>query len=61
MVLTAGLKRNAIVPAGDIGIRRTVSSFYSDHKLLSGTDVRRIAESWHEFTKDRVFYISCIE
>ena len=61
MVLAAGLKRNACIPAGDLGVRRTFSKFYSDSKLLSEAEVRRIAESWQEFTKDIVFYISCIE
>jgi DNA-3-methyladenine glycosylase II len=62
MVLAAGLKRNAAVPAGDLGVRRTFSRFYSDdERMLSETEVRRIAEEWREFTKDIVYYISCIE
>jgi len=61
MVLAAGLKRNATVPAGDLGVRRTFSRFYSDGELLSEAEVRKIAENWHEYTKDIVFYISCIE
>ena len=61
MVLSAGLKRGATVPAGDLGVRRTFSKFYSDGKILSEAEVRRIAEEWQEFTKDIVFYVSCIE
>ena len=61
MVLSAGLKRNAAVPAGDLGVRRTFSEFYSDGKLLSESEVREIAENWGDFTKDVVYYISCIE
>jgi DNA-3-methyladenine glycosylase II len=61
MVLAAGLKRDATVPAGDLGVRRTFSRFYSDDSILSEAEARRIAEEWHEFTKDIVFYISCIE
>jgi DNA-3-methyladenine glycosylase II len=61
MVLAAGLKRNATVPAGDLGVRRTVSRFYSEDKLLSEMEVRKIAENWKEYTKDIVYYISCIE
>ena len=61
MVLSAGLKRGATVPAGDLGVRRTFSKFYSDGKILSEAEVRRIAEEWQKFTKDIVFYISCIE
>ncbi len=61
MVLSAGLKRNACIPAGDLGVRRTFSRFYSDTETLSETEVRRIAEEWREFTKDIVYYISCTE
>jgi DNA-3-methyladenine glycosylase II len=61
MVLSAGLKRNACIPAGDLGVRRTFSRFYSDERILSETEVRSIAEEWREFTKDIVYYISCTE
>jgi DNA-3-methyladenine glycosylase II len=61
MVLSAGMKRNATVPAGDLGVRRTFSEFYSDGHLLSEAEVRKIAEDWRDFTKDIVYYISCIE
>jgi DNA-3-methyladenine glycosylase II len=61
IVLAAGLKRNATIPAGDLGVRRTFSRFYSEGKLLSETEVRKIAKNWQEFTKDIVYYISCIE
>jgi DNA-3-methyladenine glycosylase II len=61
MVLAAGLKSDATVPAGDLGVRRTFSRFYSDERMLSETEVRRVAEEWREFTKDIVYYISCIE
>ena len=61
MVLSAGLKRNACIPAGDLGVRRTFSRLYSDERILSETEVRKIAEEWREFTKDIVYYISCTE
>jgi len=61
MVLAAGLKRNCCIPAGDLGVRRTFSRFYSYGRLLSEEEVRKIADGWREFTKDIVYYISCIE
>ena len=61
MVLAAGLKRDATVPAGDLGVRRTFSRLYSDGKILSEAEVRGITEEWREFTKDIVYYITCIE
>lgn len=61
MVLFAGLKRKTAIPAGDLGVRRTISKFYSEDKLLTESQVRKIAEKWGEFTNDVVYYISCIE
>jgi DNA-3-methyladenine glycosylase II len=61
MVLFAGLKRSTAIPAGDLGVRRTVSNFYSEDELLTEAQVRKIAENWGEFTNDIVYYISCIE
>ena len=61
MVLSTGLKSNAGIPAGDLGVRRTFSRFYSDNVILSETEVRKIAERWREFTKDIVYYRSCTE
>lgn len=61
MVLSAGLKRKATIPADDIGVRRTFSKFYSNAKILSESKVRKIANEWKEFKKDIVYYISCIE
>ena len=61
MVLATGLKRGATVPAGDLGVRRTFTKLYSEGKILSEAEVRRIAKEWGEFTKDIVFYITCIE
>ncbi|MBN1785330.1 MAG: DNA-3-methyladenine glycosylase 2 family protein [Candidatus Bathyarchaeota archaeon] len=61
MVLATGLKRGATVPAGDLGVRRTFTKLYSENKILSEAEVRKIAEQWGEFTKDLVFYITCIE
>jgi DNA-3-methyladenine glycosylase II len=62
MVLCAGLKRNDCVPAGDLGVRRTFSRFYSNGGgILSESEVRRLSESWGEFTKDIVYYLACTE
>jgi len=61
MVLATGLKRGATVPAGDLGVRRTFTKLYSEDKILSEAEVRIIAKEWGEFTKDLVYYITCIE
>ncbi len=44
MILAAGLKRNATVPAGDLGVLRTFSQPHSDGKLLLETEIRKITK-----------------
>jgi DNA-3-methyladenine glycosylase II len=62
MVLCAGLKRNNCIPAGDLGVRRTLSRFYSNGGgILSESEVRKLSESWGEYTKDIVYYLACTE
>lgn len=61
MVLCAGLKRNDCIPAGDLGVRRTFSRFYSDGGIFSESEVRRLAKNWGEFTKEIVYYLTCTE
>jgi len=60
LVLCTGLKRKDVVPADDLGVRRTVSKFYFDGKNISGDDVRRLTEKWSAFKRDIIFYLICV-
>jgi len=59
LVLCTGLKRNDVIPADDLGVRRTVSKFYSDGRNLSGDEVRELTEKWGVFKKHIVYYLIC--
>ena len=61
LVLCTGLKRNDVIPADDLGVRRTVSKFYSDGRNLSGDEVRKLTEKWGAFKKKIVYYLICAE
>jgi len=61
LVLCTGLKRNDVIPADDLGVRRTVSKFYSDGRNLPGDEVRELTEKWGVFKKNIVYYLICAE
>ena len=61
LVLCTGLKRNNVTPADDLGVRRTISKFYSDGTNLSGNEVRKLTEKWDIFKKNIVYYLICAE
>ena len=60
LVLCTGLKRNDVIPADDLGVRRTVSEFYFDGKNISGDEVRRLTQKWGSFKRDIIFYLICV-
>lgn len=60
LVLCTGLRRNDVIPADDLGVRRTVSRFYSDGRNVSGDEVRELTEKWGAFKRDIVFYLICV-
>ena len=60
LVLCTGLKRKDVIPADDLGVRRTVSKFYFNGKNISGDDVRRLTEKWGAFKRNVIFYLICV-
>lgn len=61
LVLCAGLKRNEVIPADDLGARRAISKFYFDGRNLSGDDARKLAENWGAFKGNIIYYLICAE
>jgi len=61
LVLCTGLKRKDVIPADDLGVRRTVSRFYLNGKNISGDEVRKLTEKWDAFKRDIIFYLICVE
>jgi len=59
LVLCTGLKRKDVIPADDLGVRRTVSKFYFNCRNISGDEVRKLTEKWDAFKRDIVFYLIC--
>jgi len=61
LVLCTGLKRKDVIPADDLGVRRTVSKFYFKGKNISGDEVRKLTEKWGAFKRGIIFYLICVE
>jgi len=51
-----GLGRYDVVPADDVGLRKTVARYYGLERA-SGEDVRRVAESWGEWKGMATYYL----
>jgi len=60
LVLCTGLKRKDVIPADDLGVRRTVSIFYFNGRNISGDDVRKLTEKWDAFKRGIIFYLICL-
>ena len=41
-----GMRRLEALPADDLGLRRVISRYYRDGKLISSVEARRIGENW---------------
>ena len=41
-----GMQRLEALPADDLGLRRVISSYYRNGKVISSAEARRIAENW---------------
>jgi len=57
-ILVRGLGR-AVVPGGDLAVRRAISEFYFNGKELSSDDVRRFSQRWGDHKGSAVFYLLC--
>ena len=46
LTMLRGMQRLEAFPADDLGLRRDISRFYRNGKLISSAEARTIAESW---------------
>jgi DNA-3-methyladenine glycosylase II len=56
-----GLSRLDAIPADDIGIRRSISSYYSKTSRIDTGEARRIAESWGAWKGLAAYYLLVAE
>jgi DNA-3-methyladenine glycosylase II len=51
------MQRDDVIPADDLGLRRSVSHHYFGDKKISGAEARRIAQKWGEWKGLAAFYL----
>jgi DNA-3-methyladenine glycosylase II len=52
-----GMQRLEALPADDLGLRRDISRYYRDGKVISGAEARRIAEDWGHWKGLAAYYL----
>jgi DNA-3-methyladenine glycosylase II len=52
-----GLRRLEALPADDLGLRRVISRYYREGKMVQSAEARRIAESWGDWKGLAAYYL----
>jgi DNA-3-methyladenine glycosylase II len=52
-----GMQRLEALPADDLGLRRVISHYYCDGKMISGTEARQIAKVWGDWKGLAAYYL----
>jgi DNA-3-methyladenine glycosylase II len=55
--LLRGMKRLEALPADDLGLRRVISRYYCNGKVISSGEARRIAEAWGDWKGLAAYYL----
>jgi DNA-3-methyladenine glycosylase II len=56
-----GMRRLEALPADDLGLRRVISHYYRDGKVISSAEARRIAEGWGAWKGLAAYYLVVAE
>ena len=57
MTMIRGMHKPEALPADDLGLRKLVSHYYNDGKMMSGAEVRLVAERWGRWKGLAAFYL----
>jgi DNA-3-methyladenine glycosylase II len=52
-----GMQRLEALPADDLGLRRVISRYYRDGKIVQSSEARRIAENWGNWKGLAAYYL----
>jgi DNA-3-methyladenine glycosylase II len=61
MTALRGMGRHDLLPADDVGLRRTLAHYYEPGKRISAEEARKIAEPWGEWRGLAAFYLIVAE
>jgi DNA-3-methyladenine glycosylase II len=57
LTILRGMQRLDALPADDLGLRRVISRYYRDGKVISSAEARQIAESWGKWKGLAAYYL----
>ena len=52
-----GMQKLDVIPADDLGLRRTISHYYYDVTKISSEEARKIARTWGKWAGLAGFYL----
>jgi len=56
LTMVRGMRKQEVIPADDIGLRRHISHYYCNDRKISSEDARKIAEKWGRWKGLASFY-----
>ncbi len=57
LTMLRGMKRLEALPADDLGLRRVISRYYRDGRVISSAEARQIAKNWGEWKGLAAYYL----
>jgi DNA-3-methyladenine glycosylase II len=57
LTMLRGMQRLEALPADDLGLRRVISRYYRDGKVISSSEARRIGEGWGAWKGLAAYYL----
>ena len=57
LTMLRGMQRLEALPADDLGLRRVISHYYCDGKMIIGTEARQIAKVWGDWKGLAAYYL----
>jgi DNA-3-methyladenine glycosylase II len=52
-----GMQRLEALPADDLGLKRVISRYYRDGKVIQSAEARRIAKNWGDWKGLAAYYL----
>jgi len=61
LTMIRGMQKLDVIPADDLGLRRTISHYYNNDREISSKEVREIARNWGKWAGLAGFYLIVAE
>lgn len=57
LTMIRGMHRFGVLPADDLGVRRTIAHYYRKDRMISAAEARQIAKRWGAWKGLAAFYL----